>query len=523
MSLTCTLVSQDGRIEHAFRPDEAKRSAFWLDDDLLLEGEETEEAGNGGGGGGSCRGDPPRSRRPRRRREIAGPAECLVEAFSPPSSWPRADGESESGPPSPPSRPARFCAGGFQLVSNARSVEVYLDEQLLATCRGVPSPGHNGKCGGGGDGGDGAGAAPRRYFRAVYVVPGGPRPVRKMTLRLRDLVPLGDGSGGPRDNGGGAAAETARLVMMKLTARVLLEPAGEEGGGGGSSSDGGKGASRAPASPPPALPLPPPPPAGPSEADVGSALAALSLVMRGAEERIVQSTRTCVQKQVEGGFEGLRLEIRRVGDELGAKLQRQSEMLEQQRRLIEAQQEQIRLLGAGQAELARIVAAAAAERSQRRPATSPTTAEIALRAEDEETDPNPCEAAEEAGADAALPGESDGGSGEHGDAGANEWLGANLQAERDGPAPEDERGPPPAPPSGADEPAGEAPRARSPPRDDPGEPPAQVGVDVGDILLECFPIAGAPGPCRPREVSNGPAAAASSLDELDLLLGGPRG
>jgi hypothetical protein len=278
-------------------------------------------------------------------------------------------------------------------------------------------------------------------------------------------------------------------------------------------------------------------------------MAALSLMIRSAEERIVQSTRACVQKQVEGGLEALRAEVRRVGDELGARLQWQSQALENQRRLIEAQQEQIRLLSAGQAELARIVAAAAAERS-RSTAVEPSSPDGAPGGSGS-CGPAPRRAADENAEGAILADEraegqarggtppsqrrlsGEGGTGERGgddgdgaaEPATDAAPDANRAAKRGEPAPApaapepDGRANPTAP--GAGVPAEEGPVAPSPPRDDPGEPPARVDID--DILLESFPIAEALGPCGPREANDEAAAAAASLGGLDLLLGGPRG
>jgi hypothetical protein len=91
-----------------------------------------------------------------------------------------------------------FLVGGFQLFSNARHVEVYLETEhdalsYLTTCRGIAccdQQQQNHQNGG--------------TLKALCVIPGGPKPVRRLVLKLK----------GVNDD------ETAKITSLKLTARL---------------------------------------------------------------------------------------------------------------------------------------------------------------------------------------------------------------------------------------------------------------------------------------------------------------
>jgi hypothetical protein len=88
-------------------------------------------------------------------------------------------------------KPQIFYLGGFQLVSNARHVEVYLSdnqgkETYLMTSKGISFEGD--------------------YYKAVSVVPGGPRPITRLHVKLLSLRPM-------------TGETTAKLQSLKVTAR----------------------------------------------------------------------------------------------------------------------------------------------------------------------------------------------------------------------------------------------------------------------------------------------------------------
>jgi len=88
-----------------------------------------------------------------------------------------------------------FVLGGFQLVSNAKQVEIYTTDQVgketyLMTSKGVQSEkGENGE----------------EWKKAVCVVPGGPRPILGLKIKLSSLLPK--------------ESNEAMVKSLKLTAR----------------------------------------------------------------------------------------------------------------------------------------------------------------------------------------------------------------------------------------------------------------------------------------------------------------
>lgn len=86
-----------------------------------------------------------------------------------------------------------FFLGGFQILSNAKMIEVYLttessNDQYLMTCRGIPSEG---------------------LFKILCVVPGGPRPVN--AVRLKIFIPKNDAD---------SDSKVLHVRSAKFTARV---------------------------------------------------------------------------------------------------------------------------------------------------------------------------------------------------------------------------------------------------------------------------------------------------------------
>lgn len=103
-----------------------------------------------------------------------------------------------------------FFLGGFQLVSTARKIEVYVtkvgnpNEELLMTCRGIPVR-------------DKDSNQPHDCFKVFSVVPGGPRPIKKLRLRL---LSGDDGPSSPAAAGETKTPSSTKLVMIQLTGRI---------------------------------------------------------------------------------------------------------------------------------------------------------------------------------------------------------------------------------------------------------------------------------------------------------------
>jgi hypothetical protein len=96
-----------------------------------------------------------------------------------------------------------FFLGGFQLISTARSVEVFVTrkgsekEELLMACRGIPVR-------------DKA-ASLSDCFKVFSVVPGGPRPVTQLHLHLH---------AGPDSSSIEVSSTSTKLVSIQLTGRI---------------------------------------------------------------------------------------------------------------------------------------------------------------------------------------------------------------------------------------------------------------------------------------------------------------
>ncbi|KAG7356202.1 hypothetical protein IV203_000888 [Nitzschia inconspicua] len=93
-----------------------------------------------------------------------------------------------------------FFLGGFQMVSTAKTVEIYLTdmeckESYLTTSKGIPFNKED---------------KTTAWYKTICVVPGGPRPILRLRIKLLSLRPT--------------EASTAKLQFMKLTARIAETP-----------------------------------------------------------------------------------------------------------------------------------------------------------------------------------------------------------------------------------------------------------------------------------------------------------
>jgi hypothetical protein len=93
-----------------------------------------------------------------------------------------------------------FFLGAFQMVSTAKTVEIYLTdvegkESYLTTSKGISFNKED---------------KTASWYKTICVVPGGPRPILRLRIKLLSLRPVD--------------ASTAKLQFMKLTARVAETP-----------------------------------------------------------------------------------------------------------------------------------------------------------------------------------------------------------------------------------------------------------------------------------------------------------
>lgn len=184
-----------------------------------------------------------------------------------------------------------FLFGGLELVSNARNVEIYLTDQddkeaYLTTCRGIV-----------------AGDA-HTVFKCLLVCPGGPRPVLRLHLKLLSLKP--------------ASCTEARLYLIKLKGRLPPPKQQQEATATDSSSAA---LQQTPSQRSNAPPL--------TQADMGAAMAGVSMLVRSVESSLLQSVQASLD-QMEKKFDA---RCDRIEQYL---------MLQQQQALIQQQQEQER-------------------------------------------------------------------------------------------------------------------------------------------------------------------------------------
>ena len=196
-----------------------------------------------------------------------------------------------------------FYLGGFQLVSNARHVEVYLTtfdddsspdggkEKYLSTNKGI------------------AVDQEKKWYKVVSVIPGGPKPVKRLHIKLLSVQP--------------EEQDTVAVQMVKVTARIpetVPVPSKEQTKASVvSSSNSHPGipsasnlqatmmASMMGMSPANSMhsrtslgggsvaPSPSTGAPGLTQSDLGSAMATMSLLVRSTEERVEQTVKTSVQ------------------------------------------------------------------------------------------------------------------------------------------------------------------------------------------------------------------------------------
>ena len=215
-----------------------------------------------------------------------------------------------------------FVLGGFQIESNSKMIQVYLQreataaKEYLTTCRAIGDP-----------------------CKALCVIPGGPRQVARLYLELRSLQPI-DGE-----------MNTVLLKSLKLTARIPDTTPTE------SSSDSPGHLHAQPQStsmfPTKAIP-------GPSrlssmsQDEISSAMAVVSMMMRATEQRIVHAAARQIQEQGARHEQqikqltGLVLEQRMC-------IQQQSQLLTMQSSWLKQQAEQLAELREGQGEILRAI------------------------------------------------------------------------------------------------------------------------------------------------------------------------
>eukprot|EP00934_Nitzschia_sp_Nitz4_P003576 Nitzschia sp. Nitz4//scaffold75_size92586//7177//9366//NITZ4_004838-RA/size92586-snap-gene-0.55-mRNA-1//-1//CDS//3329557654//3566//frame0 len=174
-----------------------------------------------------------------------------------------------------------FFLGGFQIVGNFRHSEVYITdsdgkETYLMTSKGIPfqKPSTS-------DSAPPTTGADTPLFKAVCVVPGGPRQVHRLTIKLLSVKP--------------PSQTQVSLAMLQLTGRI--PPSSSSGPSAPSASpvtpEPGSGASSIPTQKttmPSSQPSPPPAAMTTtgvlSQTDLGAAMASMSILARATEENI---------------------------------------------------------------------------------------------------------------------------------------------------------------------------------------------------------------------------------------------
>lgn len=101
-----------------------------------------------------------------------------------------------------PEEQNHFFLGGFQIVSNAKQLKVYLTardgkESYLTTSRGIPFDKPSGK----------------QWYKAVCVVPGGPRLITRVRLEIMNVQPHKEGDD----------TTLTKIRYLKLTARIPVK------------------------------------------------------------------------------------------------------------------------------------------------------------------------------------------------------------------------------------------------------------------------------------------------------------
>ncbi|GAX29459.1 hypothetical protein FisN_16Hh100 [Fistulifera solaris] len=239
-----------------FRPDPEKKSAYWVKD---------------------CR--------------SASPAHGYIRAGS-------------SGP---------FLLGGLQIISNSRTVEIYLkqndpQEMYLTACRGVPSEGN---------------------YKIVCVIPGGPRPIQQAHLKFVTDEP------------------ELIITSLRVTARIpeIIQSSQPE--------PSNQLPDHNPSSPP-SLPTTTTTRSQPASTDTTSdlhtSLASLAFLLRNTSEKHSQQIQYLSQQQQQAMSLWQPLLA-----QMASQASQQNEQMEQQTRLLQQQQEQIQALTSQVQELTNLV------------------------------------------------------------------------------------------------------------------------------------------------------------------------
>ena len=218
--LQCLLSCTSGRVDgktFAFCPDEKKKSVFWLGESgdyastttTAVTSSTTTTTSSSTDVGSKKDVVDATCDRPAAIPQLEtglfmnAPAECRISLL--PSS-------------SSSQHQLAWAIGGFQLMSNARQVEVYLtpataepNEIYIMTVKGLPVSQVTG------NGNDQA--TSHKLYKALCAVPGGPRPVESVRLVFQNLG-NGDKAGGGGDHDTNTHNAQLRLQWIKLTARV---------------------------------------------------------------------------------------------------------------------------------------------------------------------------------------------------------------------------------------------------------------------------------------------------------------
>ncbi|GAX26269.1 hypothetical protein FisN_16Lh100 [Fistulifera solaris] len=205
--------------------------------------------------------------------------------------------------------PGAFLLGGLQIISNSRTVEIYLNqnnnlqETYLTTCRGVPFQGN---------------------YKIVCVIPGGPRPIQQAHLKFVTNEP------------------ELIITSLRVTARIpesCAEPA-----------------NRLPDRNP--LPSSPSLPATPSTdhtSDWNTSIAGLAFLVRNTSEKHLQQIQSLHQQQQQAMEVCLWQPLVAQIASQASLLSQQNEQIQQQTHLLQQQQEQIQALTSQVQELTNLV------------------------------------------------------------------------------------------------------------------------------------------------------------------------
>ena len=207
-----------------------------------------------------------------------------------------------------------FFFGGFQIMCSAKNVEIYLTnhegkETYLMTCKAIPYKKDD----------VAAAVSTQKWYRAMCVVPGGPRSISKLRLKIV-----------------GSNSEHDRILYMKLTARLAENASPRK-----SEKVDQKASNHLKFAPPTtnttAL----------TQSDLGSAMAGLSFMAREQEKNMTelvkeQSIRT--EKLMESYFLRMELNLRDIKSTITAQHQSIKEnqiIINEQKRIMEDQGSQI--------------------------------------------------------------------------------------------------------------------------------------------------------------------------------------